>query len=743
MFSLCLASASSMAATTVVPAAIVAPATTIAASMVARLVGNAPPLNITVTPASETITTAATQSGFVNNILFGTVNLAPLNIPTNGIMLTTGSINGGSNAILSAGDVDVEVAIAAGAGTTFDAATLSFTFSVPAGMTHISLDMIFATQEVLGVTPAVRDAAVVLVDGVNIAKFPTADPVSTIMSNVNTTSIFAPTPPSGVITGFGNVSQRQTILVPLVAQATHTIKIAIADHTDRLRDSAIILSNMRSLTPPGTAVVGGTGVTITQGTGIGANPVTGSPDSIAPRVRLIGNSTVHVMQNGLYIDQGAIAVDNIDGNLTGGIVTAGLPVNTTTIGTKTVTYSSTDFSGNVGTATRKVRVHTTSVLDVLPPVGTPPADILLTANTFEGVPSNDPRLATFLAGATFTDNGLVLGQTVVAALDNAGNPIPLPATLPIGKTVVTFTKRDNALTPNFGTTQATVTVIGTNQTKVGADVDLDGMPDAWEIAMFGSLLIATSTPPVAPAVTPTISDFDLDGLNDLIEWKLGTNPTVANTNPASISTDSWSVIFSNNPSDSDGDGVIDALEDATSVIMPSKVTGLPVSINSSVKYTIEATGRQPLDRVHVDVTGPGAPANILPSFGVVSFRLNSGGVNIPVRITSSLPFGTSAQFYKVNAAGVYSLIPLTNYTIVNASTVEFLLTDGGQLDIDNVTGTITDPIAIGSAPQVLGGSGPSGGCSIASENSVDPLLPVLVLFALFYLMRRRNISFRA
>jgi len=75
------------------------------------------------------------------------------------------------------------------------------------------------------------------------------------------------------------------------------------------------------------------------------------------------------------------------------------------------------------------------------------------------------------------------------------------------------------------------------------------MPDSWEMTVFGSLLIATSTPPVAPAVNPVISDFGADGFNDLVEWQLGTNPKVANASTASISTDSWSVIFSNTPSD--------------------------------------------------------------------------------------------------------------------------------------------------------------------------------------------------
>jgi len=727
-------------------------AETVALNLANRLVGNVPlgAANRVTLSGTPTVVTAATQSALVNITDFlGIVNGAALIMPATGIMLTTGSITGGTNALASAGDVDVATAIAATTITTFDAATLTFSFTVPAGMTHISLDMIFATNEALGLVPAIRDAVVVMVDGANVAKFVTPDPASILMSNVNTTSIFPAIPLGGIISGFDKVSQRQTILAPLLVQPIHTIKISIADHVDNLRDSAVLLSNMVALNPaPAAAQVAGTGVTTTQGTGVGISPTpnwlaVNANDTIAPRVRIIGSSTVHVMQHGLYIDQGAIAVDNIDGNLTGKIVTTN-PVNTAVPATYTVTYSASDFvtpTANTGTATRTVIVHATTALDVLPPVVTPPADILLTATDFEGVLSSDTRLTAFLGGSSATDNVALAGVAVV-------DPATLPTKLPVGKTVVTFKAIDTS--GNIGTASATVTVVGTNQTKSGAngvftDLDLDGMPDSWEIAVFGDLITATSTPAVAPAVTPTISDFDLDGLNDLIEWQLGTNPKLANSNTASVSTDSWSVIFSNNPSDTDGDGVIDALEDAASVKLASKVSGLPVSAGSAVKYSIDTTaaGAPALDRVHVDVPGAGAPANILPSFGVLSFRVNSGGVNLPVRVTASVPFGTSAQFYKVNAAGVYSLIPLSSYNIVNASTVDFLLTDGGPLDLDAVTGTITDPIAIGSAPQVLGGSGPSGGCSIAQPNDIDPLLPVLVLFAMLYLIRSRKTSIRA
>jgi len=745
---LCLASATSMAATTVAPAAIVAPATTVAGSLVAQLVGNAPPGNITVAPASETITTAATQSGFVNNTAFGSLTVGltttPLNFAAFGIILTNGNIVGPTNNLGPlAGDADVGLAVGAGAtpaaalAATSDAASLSFSFTVPLGMTSVSLDLIFATNETLGLVPVggIRDGAVLMVDGTNFGKFANGNP----LSNLDTVNI-VPTA-SGVITGFKNVSFVQTIVAPLnPLLATHTLKIAIADHVDSLRDSAILVSNMQATAalPPAAVAAGGSGVTITQG--VGAGPAATHPaDTIAPRLRLVGNQIINVMQGGLYLDQGAIAYDNVDGNLTAAITTVNT-VDTTIPAIYTITYNVSDVAGNAATqVTRTVNVIATSLVDVLPPVVTAPADILIAATDFNGVPNPlptlDPRLQSFF-NAVSANDGVVAGVPIPitgALLNNA------PAIFPIGRTLVTFTARDAQ--GNLGFADATVTVVGTNQTKTGIDTDLDQMPDSWEIAVFGDLVTASHPPlvaPLPPVVAPPATDFDADGLNDLAEWKLGTNPKVANSNPASISTDSWGVVFSNNPSDSDGDGVIDALEDAASVKLASKVTGLPVSINSSVKYTID-TGGPALDRVHVDVPGAGAVANIMPSFGVLSFRVLSGGVNIPVRITSSVPFGTSAQFYKVNAAGVYSLIPLININVVSSNTVDILLTDGGPFDLDGIAnGVIVDPIAIGSAPQVLGGSGTSGGCTIAKANQTDPMLPALLLLSLLYFMRNRR-----
>jgi hypothetical protein len=386
--------------------------------------------------------------------------------------------------------------------------------------------------------------------------------------------------------------------------------------------------------------------------------------------------------------------------------------------------------------------------DVLPPVVTPPADLLVTATDYRGISVLDPAVAAFFASVIAVDNVAVVGRIV----NNA------PAILPVGQTVVTFSATDAA--GNIGTAQATVTVVGTSQKMLplplSVDSDRDRIPDSWEVANFLNLTVVGTVPDSDADTLPDywevavfgnlltaslVSDADLDGLSDVLEYQLGTNPLSPNSNPLGVSTDSWSVIFSNNPSDTDGDGVIDALEDATTVLNPAMASRVPVAINSGVSYSIDAGAGNQLRSVHTALTGAGAPANILPAFGVLSFAVKTAvvGGTATVRITTSSPFGSGAQFYKVNQVGAYSLIPAANVAVVSSNIVDLVVTDGGPLDLDGVAnGIIVDPIAIGSTPQILGGSGPSGGCAIAPAAGFDPLLPTLLLLSLFYLLRRRS-----
>jgi len=71
-------------------------------------------------------------------------------------------------------------------------------------------------------------------------------------------------------------------------------------------------------------------------------------DTEAPVITLIGESTVSIDKDATYIDQGATATDNIDGDITANI-TATSTVDTSTVGTYTVTYTVSDAAGNAAT----------------------------------------------------------------------------------------------------------------------------------------------------------------------------------------------------------------------------------------------------------------------------------------------------------------------------------------------------------------------------------------------------------
>jgi len=76
---------------------------------------------------------------------------------------------------------------------------------------------------------------------------------------------------------------------------------------------------------------------------------TGDPlDTTPPVITLNGNMAINVALGSTYVDAGATATDDVDGNLTSSIVTVN-SVNTAVLGTYTVTYNVTDLSGNAAT----------------------------------------------------------------------------------------------------------------------------------------------------------------------------------------------------------------------------------------------------------------------------------------------------------------------------------------------------------------------------------------------------------
>ena len=85
----------------------------------------------------------------------------------------------------------------------------------------------------------------------------------------------------------------------------------------------------------------------------------GLGDRVAPALQLVGAASISIPAGELYVDQGATAEDDIDGDITDLIETSG-PINPTAVGTQTITYRVADRAGNISSASRTVNVGVNS-----------------------------------------------------------------------------------------------------------------------------------------------------------------------------------------------------------------------------------------------------------------------------------------------------------------------------------------------------------------------------------------------
>jgi hypothetical protein len=116
-------------------------------------------------------------------------------------------------------------------------------------------------------------------------------------------------------------------------------------------------------------------------------------DTVPPEITLLGSATVTVPLGASYTDAGATATDNVDGDITDRIVVDN-PVDTSTAGTYTISYSVADDAGNPASATRTVIVQ--ELVDTVPP------EITLIG----------PATVTVQLGASYTDAGATATDNV-------------------------------------------------------------------------------------------------------------------------------------------------------------------------------------------------------------------------------------------------------------------------------------------------------------------------------------------
>jgi hypothetical protein len=81
-------------------------------------------------------------------------------------------------------------------------------------------------------------------------------------------------------------------------------------------------------------------------------------DTIAPTITLIGSNIITLKRNSKYIDAGATALDNMDGDITKHIIINGDSIDTSIIGTYLINYNVTDSSQNKSVqVTRTVNIE--------------------------------------------------------------------------------------------------------------------------------------------------------------------------------------------------------------------------------------------------------------------------------------------------------------------------------------------------------------------------------------------------
>lgn len=233
-----------------------------AASLVDSLL--APGSGISVVAGSVSL--ALSGPGAVNQ--FDATTGAALGLGA-GLLLTSGATPGTSNTLswfgsnndtgsFYNGDADIDAVVNTVFQTqSYDATALKFDFTVAAGATSISFDLVFGSEEYPEWVDAFVDCAVVIVDGVNYALFnknPNA-PLSVISPNL-AAGYFQDNASGAIPIEYDGVSGKLRIVAPLASgRSVHTIKIAIADTGDHILDSGLFISGLSAGTDPGSGVV--------------------------------------------------------------------------------------------------------------------------------------------------------------------------------------------------------------------------------------------------------------------------------------------------------------------------------------------------------------------------------------------------------------------------------------------------------------------------------------------------------
>ena len=97
-------------------------------------------------------------------------------------------------------------------------------------------------------------------------------------------------------------------------------------------------------------------------------------DSTLPIITLLGDVSINIETGGIYTDAGATALDNYDGDITSAITIGGDVVDTSIVGSYTITYNVNDSNGNSADEVTRTVLVVKSLIVEIPSFFTPNGD---------------------------------------------------------------------------------------------------------------------------------------------------------------------------------------------------------------------------------------------------------------------------------------------------------------------------------------------------------------------------------
>ena len=263
------------------------------------------------------------------------------------------------------------------------------------------------------------------------------------------------------------------------------------------------------------------------------------PDEISPVITLNGENPMSMIEGEIYIEVGATAVDDRDGNVSveiSGSVVEG------TIGTYIVTYSAEDIAGNQASETRTVNV-----------VAPPPSNIAPTSNAGDDKTVEVDNTVTITGSGTDSDGSITAyewkKESAVLATTASFDYTPTTAgtdtlTLKVTddegstdtdsmKVTVTSVTPPSNSTPTANAGADKTVEVDNTVTITGSGTDSDGSITAYEWKKESAVLATTAsfdyTPTTAGTDTLTLKVTDDEGSTDTDSMKV----TVTSVTPPS------------------------------------------------------------------------------------------------------------------------------------------------------------------------------------------------------------------